>query len=974
MAMTTENIIQEADNYDDIDVKNLAGGNEYEPRQEWVEHNLIWDRDQGMWAIPGTGYSKYEKVTDQHANHLAMMRQFPWLTEGGTETNWQLFLEQDKVEWMPLWRHFKSLCKMAFQDKLIDPEIKEEISEESIQHAWRQGYANEFAIALNSKFGFQLKMGNPLKEIEDFLLSQNGLYFFNRQAHLTDEYWNTEGKTPFIDVEPVVEITTLDDLRGAMFGDSEKQQLKLNLGDKVIPPAQGEMFESEGDADEDEISAFMRQMKMSDPARVKAFMDEHLTYNDHHEMWELAGFSNFSGSVADRANALYFQKQYPEIVSVGYGGHGTEIYGIREEDFDKIDAATLDSIYRDLGALTKYPILDEHFYAQVEIEMREKAWENWIRNDFKSDLLKRFPQYEDFIDELSFEDERAQLKQLFEVGRDLGGAEWYESDGGDQSIKLSDVLNGLSEDVINSVFWPDQPDPDEGQQEFHLESRPLNLFYGTSSAMLAEIEEHGLRKPFLSREYCVALAQADESVEQNGGAPVIGTVTIRDRSRLRADFQAFEEPNEIVYKKVSESVEVWRENAAHPRNLKDWRTSLNVAGSVRYDGSIPHSDALFEEAKFSCIMAEAPDDIAQQVISWGQMFVADDKIYTDPKDPDGFGRESEVHVTVKYGLEMKEPSPELLRVIEETQPFEIEILNCSIFENELYDVIKFDVEGEGLRALNKRISAFRNGDEHPDYKPHMTVAYVVKGTCRELDGKPLSPEEDAAANHFIAKAVVFSDTNGLKRTLFLGKPNISEAIIHPSKSEVDYTYQSALAQIAKARELNAEGIPWKEALQKASTQEIQLRPRRGASLAGYHIIKNHIVIYVPDFKEVDFEENIYDWIEHEIVHKEQYSRIAPGRLPRVAHSERASTRQAREKDNFDARLSEYFNRHQEVMAHARDHAKKLLKKWKDKKKAITTLKKEPPGGYFWLLLTPKNKQKFLRYAADYLNALPERDS
>jgi hypothetical protein len=190
----------------------------------------------------------------------------------------------------------------------------------------------------------------------------------------------------------------------------------------------------------------------------------------------------------------------------------------------------------------------------------------------------------------------------------------------------------------------------------------------------------------------------------------------------------------------------------------------------------PQQESLLQEGKYSCVMAPAPPELADAVQKWGQMFIPDDELYTDPKDPENFGREHDVHVTCKFGLHETKPSPELLRIIEETQPFEIEIGPCALFDTAKdYDVVKFDVDGEGLRELNRRLSELKNSDEHPEFHPHMTVAYVVKGACFELIGKPLLDPQADQDTRFLVKAVTFSSPNKVKTTLFLGKPNLEES-------------------------------------------------------------------------------------------------------------------------------------------------------------------------------------------------------
>jgi len=184
-------------------------------------------------------------------------------------------------------------------------------------------------------------------------------------------------------------------------------------------------------------------------------------------------------------------------------------------------------------------------------------------------------------------------------------------------------------------------------------------------------------------------------------------------------------------------------------------------------------DCLLEDRKFSCVMAPAPPELSDAVLRWGKMFIGDDELYLDEQDPDGFGREDDVHVTVKFGLHEAQPSEELLRIVEETQPFEIEVGPCTLFDtNDKYDVVKFDVDGDALRELNQRISELPNSDEHPEYHPHLTVAYVTKGCCHELIGKPLLDPQFDPDLRFLVKAVTFSSPNSTKTTLFLGKPNL----------------------------------------------------------------------------------------------------------------------------------------------------------------------------------------------------------
>lgn len=628
---------------------------------------------------------------------------------------------------------------------VIDPFVEEELQASGIAQAWKTGLAHELAIKLALKFGDQFNTVDPVDDILRFLESPNGLAFFNKKAAQADTYWqDTWGKGEFdINVGNVVDFIQPDELKKLIYPGQERAQLKLSIpGEPSRENDQREMFEAE-----DELSDFIRQLRHN-PEDVSRVLDEYLDYDEADQMWTLASYSDYTGGAVDRANANYFRNTYPGVVSRIFGTFNTQACGIKRKDLKNLDGTTLDQILGDLRSLENYPVLDEGYYAEAERDMQDEAWSSWIRRQFMRDMENKFPGYEAEFDSLNQEQER----KFFEMIRDRTGIEWFES-GSQMTVHVDQIVERATENMLDEFFHPELME--EAQAP-----KPLLLHYGVSSVEVAKCFETGLRKPFLRADAAQALQDARKTAEEIGGEPVVLDIIIRDLTRLR--------PDQYAMKTIQEGT------------TESWRVSLDLTGSVRYDGSLLPENLSVRpllEAQFSCVMAPAPDDITQKVISWGQMFVTDDKLYIDPKKPDSFGREHEVHVTVKFGLHEKYPSEELLRIIEETQPFEIDIGRCSLFENEIFDVVKFDIQSEGIRALNARISELANSDEHPDYTPHMTVAYVKKGSCHDLIGKPLVDGENANGNRFIVKAVIFSPPNKDKRTLFLGKPNLQEAAV-----------------------------------------------------------------------------------------------------------------------------------------------------------------------------------------------------
>lgn len=144
---------------------------------------------------------------------------------------------------------------------------------------------------------------------------------------------------------------------------------------------------------------------------------------------------------------------------------------------------------------------------------------------------------------------------------------------------------------------------------------------------------------------------------------------------------------------------------------------------------------LIQEAtyKYGYAAVNLPAAQADYVIKWGRQMIANEDLYYDEEG--GCGRESEPHVTALYGLTDKEPSEELLKLVRETPPFTVRLTGITLFENEKYDVVKFDVDSEELVALSNAIrAACPNENKYPKYEPHCTVAYVKKGRAADLAG------------------------------------------------------------------------------------------------------------------------------------------------------------------------------------------------------------------------------------------------
>ena len=136
---------------------------------------------------------------------------------------------------------------------------------------------------------------------------------------------------------------------------------------------------------------------------------------------------------------------------------------------------------------------------------------------------------------------------------------------------------------------------------------------------------------------------------------------------------------------------------------------------------------------YGCVMARIDEDAARKLLDFNYKMISEDLIYKEGND---FGREQNPHITVKYGLVQSYNEEQMKYLLRNVTPFDIEVQGISIFENDKFDVVKFDVDGKDLRKLNEMFSTLPNHDEHPLYHPHMTLAYVQKGMGKKFIKSP----------------------------------------------------------------------------------------------------------------------------------------------------------------------------------------------------------------------------------------------
>lgn len=182
-----------------------------------------------------------------------------------------------------------------------------------------------------------------------------------------------------------------------------------------------------------------------------------------------------------------------------------------------------------------------------------------------------------------------------------------------------------------------------------------------------------------------------------------------------------------------------------------------------------------EAAKASgCLMAVIRPTEAAPVVNWTTETLA-------AEDLSGQGVETMPHVTVRFGFRPEADVERLKEILSEFAPVRFTLKEIKRFEGVnggTEDCVVVEVESEDLQRLRKEIdSQFSDSlDEptHKEYKPHMTLAYVRSGACKDLVGHAWF-----SGGTYVLKELVYST------------PGSKEKIQIPLKNETDSSADKA---------------------------------------------------------------------------------------------------------------------------------------------------------------------------------------
>jgi 2'-5' RNA ligase len=140
-----------------------------------------------------------------------------------------------------------------------------------------------------------------------------------------------------------------------------------------------------------------------------------------------------------------------------------------------------------------------------------------------------------------------------------------------------------------------------------------------------------------------------------------------------------------------------------------------------------------------------------------------DDLYEEEGDRT-YGLENEPHTTLLFGLHQEVTLKEIKEILNKFTFETCLINNVSLFENEKYDVLKFDVKGKNLHNCNNLLKNLPHTNNFPNYHPHLTIGYLKPGIGKKYTNMLKEYEFELQPQY-----AVYSSPDGTKTKIKINK-------------------------------------------------------------------------------------------------------------------------------------------------------------------------------------------------------------
>jgi RNA polymerase sigma factor (sigma-70 family) len=308
-----------------------------------------------------------------------------------------------------------------------------------------------------------------------------------------------------------------------------------------------------------------------------------------------------------------------------------------------------------------------------------------------------------------------------------------------RGVDLDDIIQEARKGLVKAVR---DYDPSKGKFSAYAGTvirNDLNKLYGKQDR-IAKREDHSLDEPVgeegtQTKQDLIegSLASPEPSIDSTETSDIIMAEVAKLPERPQAVVRSYMagKNGEETAKELGITRQAVNSMLRGALDLLQKR--LKLAGFQGQEDGIlfaKNLTALDDPDKKNSTQINIPAGLAKQFTDFANS-IPESELYEE--EGENYGREDKPHITIHYGLEA---TPEQVQqTVQDFGGLKLKFGPTSIFDAEKYDVLKVGVIGQDIHRLNALLQKdYPVQSKFPDYKPHLTIAYLKKGDGKKYVG------------------------------------------------------------------------------------------------------------------------------------------------------------------------------------------------------------------------------------------------